>query len=212
MHRLTLTIPRMSRLRWNVDHGVALVALLAAMSVLALLPASRGDAATRNVNVGQNSSGAPALLFNPTIQSAIVGDTVHFVWFDGFHTATSYDESSPGTPQWQSPILTGAGQSFDHVFPTAGVFAYYCSIHSTRNAASPANIDASIASGLMVGKIIVSSTVGGVSEQVDGSTLAVAERDSSEPPWMYYAGAAAIVVMLSSAALVLRLRRRRIDE
>ena len=104
------------------------------------------------------------------------------------------------------------GDSLDHVFPAPGIYTYYCSLHAPRDAAAPANIDASIASGQMVGKVIVSSTVGGVSEQVDPSTLGVAERDSSDARWMYYAGAAAIVVILSSAALMLRLRRRRIDQ
>src|SRR5690242_7682668 len=110
MDRCTPITSRMPWLRVNAERVISLAALMVAMFALALLPVSRGDAATRNVNMGQKFDGTPAFLFNPTIQSAIVGDTVHFAWFDGFHTATSYDESSPGTPQWQSPILSGAGQ------------------------------------------------------------------------------------------------------
>jgi plastocyanin len=190
---------------------LALGALMAAMSALALLPVSRSDAATRNVNVGQKYDGSGAFLFNPSIQSAIVGDTVHFAWFSGIHFIKSYDESPPGTPVWQGGFGM-AGDSLDHAFPISGSYTYYCSLHAPRDAAAPANIDASIADGQMVGKIIVSSTVGGVSEQVDGSTLAVADGDSSEPQWMYYVSGAAIVVMLSSASLVLHLRRRRYQE
>jgi plastocyanin len=190
---------------------LALAALIVAMTLLALLPVSRGDAATRNVNVGQKSDGSGAFAFNPAIQSAIVGDTVHFAWFSGIHFIKSYDESPPGTPVWQGGFSM-TGDSLDHSFPAAGVYTYYCSLHALRDAASPANIDASIAGGQMVGKIIVSSTVGGVSEQVDRSTLAVAERDSSEPRWMYYVGGAAIILMLSSVSLLLQSRRRRTDE
>ena len=209
--RLPLRITRViSRVGSDAHHVAAIAALIAAMTMLALLPVSRGDAATRNINVAQKYDGSAAYLFNPAIQSAIAGDTVHFAWFSGTHFIKSYDESPPGTALWQGGFSM-PGDSLDHVFPAPGIYTYYCSLHAPRDAAAPANIDASIASGQMVGKVIVSSTVGGVSEQVDPSTLGVAERDSSEARWMYYGGAA-VVVILSSAALMLRLRRRRSDQ
>ena len=52
-------------------------------------------------------------IFLPAKTHVAHGDTVRWVWSNGFHTSTS-DASSP--KQWSSPDLSGSGQSFEVVF------------------------------------------------------------------------------------------------
>jgi plastocyanin len=65
---------------------------------------------------------------DPTIN---VGDTIRWVWVDGFHSTTAAagqadfwnsGNQSPSTPP--APPVT-----FDHTFTKAGTFGYYCDIH-----------------------------------------------------------------------------------
>jgi len=65
-------------------------------------------------------------IVDPTIQ---VGDTVHWVWDEGFHdvrsvngSAEAFDSGAPTT-----------GATFDHTFTKAGTFTYYCSVHGNDN-------------------------------------------------------------------------------
>ncbi len=70
--------------------------------------------------------------FNPSTTMIHVGQTV--VWRNNdpvFHTTTS--GSCPGsvcspTPGWDSGMLS-SGQTFSHMFSTAGTFTYYCKVH-----------------------------------------------------------------------------------
>ena len=57
------------------------------------------------------------------------GSTVHWVWQSGFHSTTSGSCNGGCTPSglWDSGV--GSGMTFDHTFPTAGTFTYFCESH-----------------------------------------------------------------------------------
>jgi plastocyanin len=153
-------------------------------------------AATTTVDVGT----ATANQFNPTSVTIEAGDTVHWPWFSNpiGHTVVSFDQTG-GVPDWQSPVLNGAGQSFDHTFTTPGVYTYYCSIHALRSDADPANIDASIALGRMVGKVVVTvpPSVGGVAAAPNVEVLAAEPGGGGTSRWHWatVSGIAAAVAM-----------------
>lgn len=64
--------------------------------------------------------------FSPSSMTVAVGDTVTWRNDDNVgHTVTS----DTGT-ELNSPLL-GNGQSYQHVFGTAGTFPYHCSVHTT---------------------------------------------------------------------------------
>ena len=193
-------------------HRVAPFTMLAAaVTLFALLPSSQTHAATRNVNVGQNGSGAAAFTFNPAATGAIVGDTVHWSWFSGIHFVSSYVESAPGTPEWENGFSM-SGDSLDHVFAAPGVYTYYCKLHASRSAADPSVVDANIAAGVMVGKIVVASTVGGVSESPDTAGLSLGQNRGGSSDWLYYALVSSITGALLAGAVALSLRRRSIRQ
>lgn len=187
--------------RWTLAVAM-MVALLSA------LPLRGVEAATTTVQVGQQSGGAPASQFNASVISINTGDTAHWLWFDGFHTVVSYAETA-ATPDWQTPSpLTASGQSFDHVFASNGTFTYYCNVHAVRSDADPANINASLLAGKMVGKITVATAVvGGVSHEVDAAALPVSRSPSAGARWPLAVSGLGIVVLICVAVAGWRLRR-----
>jgi plastocyanin len=178
--------------------------------------ATTARAATMTVQVGQQNGGvAIADQFNATVITITQGDTVHWTWFSNpfGHAVVSFSQTG-GVPDWQTPaLLTGAGQSFDHMFNTAGVFTYYCSVHALRVDADPANIAASIALGKMVGQITVKAppSVGGIAVSPDARTLGVAGPASDSGMWTLsvIAGLALIAVFTVGGASAWILVRRR---
>jgi plastocyanin len=58
-----------------------------------------------------------------------VGGTVHWVWAGGPHSSTSGTCLAGCTPDgnWDSGIMSGG--TFDHIFPVAGTFPYFCTVH-----------------------------------------------------------------------------------
>jgi plastocyanin len=58
-----------------------------------------------------------------------VGDTVQWVWVNGFHSTTSGTCSGACTPDgvWNSGA--GSGMTFSHTFTQAGTFPYFCMVH-----------------------------------------------------------------------------------
>jgi plastocyanin len=99
------------------------ILLLAVPAILAC--ATSASAATVMVTVGPGGS----LSYSPADATINVGDTVHWVWSSLFppHSTTS---GSVPTPDglWDSG-QSGSPHSFDHIFPTAGTFRYFCSVH-----------------------------------------------------------------------------------
>src|SRR4051812_19173241 len=73
-----------------------------------------------NFDFSANPQGQP--IVDPTIH---VGDTIHWVDDQGFHSTTSVDGQAES---WDSgPQNTGF--TFDHTFNHTGVFTYFCTVH-----------------------------------------------------------------------------------
>ncbi len=136
----------------NRSFVAAMLVALVACASIGIAVTRRAEAITANVFVGQDASANPARKFTPPIVTIAVNDDVYWLWnsYGETHVLASYDESTPGFPDWGS-----AGPGFDYTFTAPGVYTYYCSIHSSRAAADPSVIDANIAAGAMVGKVIV---------------------------------------------------------
>ena len=99
-------------------------------SALVLLTIS-ANATTHHVNVGQVNGGTTgALAFNPNNFTASVGDTVVWVWFNGFHSVDNLIIPG-GAATFSSPNLSSAGQTFTYPITTAGSYTYQCGIHTT---------------------------------------------------------------------------------
>jgi len=60
--------------------------------------------------------------FVPDPVSIKVGDTVHWVWDNDNHSTTADGGA------WDSGVRN-TGSTFDHTFPSAGTFPYYCLVH-----------------------------------------------------------------------------------
>jgi plastocyanin len=113
-------------------------------------PSLASAASTVVVLAGQTNGGGPAeRQFNAASITISAGDTVRWQWYADEHDVTAYDGS------YTSPLLTGAGQSFERTFSTPGTYTYYCDRHASTGDADPARIDERIADGKMVGKIVV---------------------------------------------------------
>jgi len=78
-----------------------------------------------NNDFSANAKGQP--IVDPTID---VGDTIHWVWDEGFHSTTSVAGIAE---QWDSGTTGTVGHTFDHTFTHVGTFAYYCTIHGFDN-------------------------------------------------------------------------------
>lgn len=83
--------------------------------------------------------------FSPSSFTAIVGDTVMWVWGNGTHTTTSTSVPA-GANSWDSPI-NSSSTSFTYVIAVAGTYNFKCTIHSftgtfTASAASSSSVGA----------------------------------------------------------------------
>jgi plastocyanin len=190
--------------------------LALAVALLAMLTPPDAHAATTTVQIGQQNGGSlAASQFNAATVVITAGDTVHWNLFDGIHSVNSYIETTPGTPDWSSGTPVGA--SFNHTFALPGIYTYYCSVHAVRSQADPANIDANIAAGAMVGKVVVTgvASVGGVADVISGhgptSPAAQATRagDGTGITWTMAGAAFAALLALTAATLVVRRARAR---
>lgn len=141
----------------------ALVALAAIVGGLMLVRTDNAFANPATVTVGQTNGGGATGVnqFNAAAVSIFTNETV--TWNSALdnrsHDVSSYAETVPGTPDWQSPQLRSgtANTQFVRTFAANGTFTYYCSLHASRADAAPAVIDANIAGGLMVGKVTVTA-------------------------------------------------------
>jgi plastocyanin len=92
----------------------ALVALLITFAGLS------ANATTWTVNVANN-----VFQNNPT--NVMVGDVIHWVWFEGSHTTTSTSVPS-GANTWDA-MINSSNTTFDYTVTTPGTYAYHCSFH-----------------------------------------------------------------------------------
>ena len=58
-----------------------------------------------------------------------VGDTVQWVWVNGFHSTTSGTCAGSCTPDGTWNSGAGSGMTFSHTFTQAGTFTYFCLVH-----------------------------------------------------------------------------------
>ncbi|HET8943601.1 MAG TPA: plastocyanin/azurin family copper-binding protein [Dehalococcoidia bacterium] len=135
--------------------AIAAVAVVAAALVV-LVAGNASVPAVIRVTVGQQNGGAvKADQYNPASIGISQGDTIRWEWSGGVHDVTAYAETAPGTPEWQSSLMTAAGHFYQRQFLSPGTFTYYCSIHAFAQDAAPAVVDQNIAAGKMVGKVVV---------------------------------------------------------
>jgi len=135
--------------------GPLLIALMMALAGSGILGDRLAHAATVTVQVGQKPDGSSGNRYNPPVVNVNSGDAVSFLRFAGTHDAVSAVVPS-GASSFASPILA-AGVPFVVTPTVPGTYTYYCSIHSDPSEATLANIDANIAAGMMVGKVVVSA-------------------------------------------------------
>lgn len=141
----------------------ALVPLVVAFVLVSTGYAQPAGAATITIVVGQTNGGTTTGVnqYNSASVSGTAGDTV--TWNSAndnrSHTVTSYSETVAGTPDWDSGTMRSgtAVSTFSRVFTAPGVYTYYCAFHANRADAAPAVIDANIALGMMVGKIVLAA-------------------------------------------------------
>ncbi len=91
-----------------------------------------GSPMTHDVLVGPNGT----ISYQPSTLTICAGDTVHWIWMSSGHTVTS---GTPGMPDGMfcspndmncaSGTTSNAGATYDHLFPAAGAFPYYCVPH-----------------------------------------------------------------------------------
>lgn len=131
---------------------------LIALVVLAVLMSggNRAEAASSTIQVGQRPNGSSGNQFNSASITVNSGDSVTFSRFVGTHDVQS-GVVPAGAAQFASPSPLGAGSPFTVTLTVPGVYTFYCSIHSDSTEATAAGIDASIAAGNMVGKIVVAA-------------------------------------------------------
>ena len=100
--------------------------VIASLIILALaIPGA--NAATITVHVVDfDFTDAGGTHFDPMIA---IGDTVTWMWEEGFHSTTSV---AGQTESWDSGTHPTPFQ-FQHTFVNAGDFVYYCLVHGTDN-------------------------------------------------------------------------------
>lgn len=93
-------------------------------------PTPTPQLAIATVDVGANGSTTFVDRASGSSTTTIpVGGTVHWIWDTGPHSSTSGTCAIACTPDgnWDSGIQNGG--TFDHIFPVAGTFPYYCQVH-----------------------------------------------------------------------------------
>lgn len=85
------------------------------------------NATTWNVNVSNNQ-------FSPATLNVAVGDVIHWVWVEGFHTTTSVTIPSAAA-SWDAP-MDNNNTSFDYTVTQPGTYSYQCNFHAPFMVAS----------------------------------------------------------------------------
>src|SRR3990172_8597831 len=136
------------------------IALLAAIAGLTLVGSDSASAVNTTVIVGQTNGVGPNGVnqYNAASITITSGDTV--TW-DSAPDGRRHDVTSSVVPAGQSAFTSGdldsdvPPASYARVFNATGTYTYYCTFHAQASEATLANVDANIAAGLMVGKIVV---------------------------------------------------------
>jgi plastocyanin len=91
--------------------------------------------------------------FSPATVNAVVGDTIKWVWVNGFHTTTSLTIPA-GAASWNAPIQN-SGETFSYELTVAGTYNYWCAIHTTE---MEATINVTGAFPVVFGAFTIAST------------------------------------------------------
>jgi plastocyanin len=84
---------------------------------------------TRTVNVGQGGNAFVDAVSGTSTSNITVGTTIHWVFVASAHSTTSGPcPPCSGDGTWDSGVHVPPA-TFDHTFPTAGTFAYFCTVH-----------------------------------------------------------------------------------
>jgi plastocyanin len=95
-------------------------------------PTVTPQAAIATVDVGPNGGMTFVDRVSGSSTTTIpAGGTVHWVWNSGPHSSTSGTCSAGCAPDgnWDSGIQSQG--TFDHIFPVAGTFPYFCQVHGS---------------------------------------------------------------------------------
>ncbi|MFA7361469.1 MAG: T9SS type A sorting domain-containing protein [Candidatus Kapaibacterium sp.] len=86
---------------------------------------STANSTTHRIIVGFGSD----MVFSPqNISSAIVGDTIKWVWESGFHNTVS-NTIPGGAASWNS-LITSSDTVYSYVITVPGIYNYECTFHS----------------------------------------------------------------------------------
>jgi plastocyanin len=97
---------------------------------------SPGDGGSHTFTVNVSPGGN--ITFDPPTLAIHAGDTVHWVFQTSGHTVTSGNTTtcasdgkfcSPSDSNCGTASTSNQGTTYDHVFPTAGTFPYFCAVH-----------------------------------------------------------------------------------
>jgi len=99
--------------------------LLILLATGLVLPCSYLSAAVHTIHVGTGGN----MAFYPDNLTVAAGDTVEWIWDDGFHTTTSGSIPS-GAASWDAPLDPG-NTSYRYVPVISGTYNYVCTPHSS---------------------------------------------------------------------------------
>ena len=95
-------------------------------------PSGGGGGQTEMVQVGTGGGMVFVDQHSGNSTSTIhVGDTVQWVWVNGFHSTTSGTCAGTCTPDGTWNSGSGSGMTFSHTFTQAGTFPYFCLVHQS---------------------------------------------------------------------------------
>jgi plastocyanin len=106
---------------------------------------------TFNVQVAQSG-----FSFSPSTVTLEPGDTVHWIWVNSGHTVTSGNTTtctvdnqfcSPSNTSCSTAATSNAGATYDHTFPSAGTFPYFCRPHCSSGMKGTVNVQVPTAPG-----------------------------------------------------------------
>lgn len=114
--------------------------VLAGLAFAVALSACSSDNGGGGPSTPATITAAPggAAVFSPTTITINAGESVRFVWAAGATThnvspATGNPSALPQSPGF--PTLIDAPQDFSVVFPTSGIFNFYCTAHGANPSA-----------------------------------------------------------------------------
>ena len=193
---------RLTRLPRRIAPIGAVAALLALMAALTLIESDGAGAThlTSHVIVGQTNGGGANGVNQFNAASITINSGTAVTW-QSAPDGRRHDVTSAVIPAGATAFYSGDLDSdvppatFSSTLTATGTYTYFCSFHASAADATLANVDANIAAGLMVGKMVVqapapdttaptTSAVNAVPNPTDGAasvTVTAMVADSGTP-------------------------------